>query len=140
MASDKYHDHLRQVPLFAGLDADELDAVGRTATELEYPAGHALMREGSRAHEMFVILEGEVSVTKGDDHVADVGVGQFVGEMALLNRGSRNSTVTSNTDVVVLHIDGREFTTLLERVPSIAVKMLPVVAARVIENSDHHSH
>ncbi len=140
MAKNQYHEHLRQVPLFAGLDSDELDAVGQTATELDYEAGHVLMHEGARAHEMFVLMEGTVEVTKDGEHVADIGAGGFVGEMALLSHSSRNSTVTATTDVVVLHIDGREFGTLLTRVPTIAAKMLPIVATRVVENSDHHSN
>lgn len=139
-ADDKYHDHLREVPLFAALDDDELDAVGLTATELDFPAGKVLIRQGERAHEMFVVIDGTVEVTRDGEHVADVGPGGFVGEMALLVHGSRTSTVTASTDVDVLHIDGREFGTLLARVPTIAVKMLPVVAARVVENSDHHYH
>ena len=98
------------------------------------------MREGARAHEMFVVMQGAVEVTQDGEHVADVGAGGFVGEMALLAHSARNSTVTTKTDVVVLHIDGREFGTLLNRVPEIAAKMLPIVAARVVENSDHHSH
>ena len=140
MAKNQYHEHLQQVPMFKGLDSDELDAVGQTATELDYAAGRVLMREGARAHEMFVLMKGTVEVTKDGEHVADVGAGGFVGEMALLTHSPRNSTVTAKTDVVVLHIDGREFGTLTTRVPEIAAKMLPVVAARVVENTDHHSH
>lgn len=139
-ALDQYHDHLREVPLFATLDDDELDAVGRTATELDFPAGKILMREGERAHEMFVVISGTVAVTHDGEQIATVGAGGFVGEMALLAHGSRTSTVTAATDVDVLHIDGREFGTLLAQVPTIAVKMLPVIAARVVANSDHHSH
>ena len=139
MAKKSHHEHLRQVPLFASLDAKELDAVGLTATELEYPAGRVLMREGERAHEMYVLVHGTVDVTKDGAHVADVSDGGFVGEMALLAHSPRNSTVTAKTDIVVLHIDGREFSTLLTRVPTIAAKMLPVVAGRVVANSDHHS-
>ncbi len=140
MAKKSHHEHLREVPLFASLDAKELDAVGLTATELDLSAGRVLMREGERAHEMYVLIDGTVDVTKDGAHVADVGAGGFVGEMALLAHSARNSTVTAKTDVVVLHIDGREFGTLLNRVPTIAAKMLPIVAGRVIENSDHHSH
>ena len=140
MAKKSHHEHLREVPLFASLDASELDSVGLTATELDYDAGYVLMHEGARAHEMYVIIDGTVEVTKDGDHVADVGEGGFVGEMALLSNSHRNSTVTAKTDITVLHIDGREFTTLLRRVPTIAAKMLPVVAGRVVENSDDHSH
>ena len=140
MSSNKYHQHLREVPLFAGLDDHELDEVGRTATELDYKAGKTLIKQGERAHEMFVMIDGTVEVTRDGEHVADVTTGGFVGEMALLVHGARTSSVTATTDITVLHIDGREFGTLLSRVPTIAAKMLPVVAGRVVANSDHHSH
>ncbi|MEJ7799513.1 MAG: cyclic nucleotide-binding domain-containing protein [Ilumatobacter sp.] len=140
MAKKSHHEHLKQVPLFAGLDARELDAVGQTATELDFEPGRVLMREGERAHEMFVLIDGDVEVTKGGEHIADVGSGGFVGEMALLAHSARNSTVTTTSKSVILHIDGRAFGSLLERVPTIALKMLPIVAGRVVENSDHHSH
>jgi CRP-like cAMP-binding protein len=139
VARKSHHEHLRKVPLFASLDAKELDAVGQTATELDFPAGNVLMTEGARAHEMYVLVDGTVEVTQGGEHVADVAAGGFVGEMALLAHTTRNSTVTAKTDITVLHIDGREFATLLTRVPTIASKMLPVVAGRVAENSNQHS-
>jgi CRP-like cAMP-binding protein len=140
VAKKSHHEHLRKVPLFASLDAEELDAVGLTATELDLKSGYVLMKEGARAHEMFVLISGTVEVTQDGEHIADVESGGFVGEMALLSHSSRNSTVTAKTDITALHIDGREFGTLLGRVPSIAAKMLPVVAGRVVENSDHHSN
>lgn len=137
MARNKYHEHLRQVPLFADLDDDELDHVGQAATELDFKAGKVLMREGSTAHEMFVITSGTVEVTRDGEHVADIGPGGFAGEMALLTHAHRNSTVTATTDITVIHIDGRSFSALLAEVPQIAVKMLPIVATRVA--TDHHS-
>lgn len=135
-----YHQHLRQVPLFADLDDDELDAVGRALTELRFEKGRILMREGDFAHEMFVVLEGTVEVTRGGEHIADIGPGGFAGEIGLLTHAQRHSTVSATTDIVVLHIDGRSFSVVLEEAPGIAVKMLPVVAARVAATHDDHSH
>ena len=140
MKKKAYHAHLREVPLFAELDDDELDAVGRSATELQHEPGKILMKEGEVAHDMVVVLEGTLEVTRDGEHIADIGPGGFAGEMALLTRTTRNSTVRAKTSISVLHIDGRSFSSLLENVPQIAVKMLPVVAGRVTANSDHHSH
>lgn len=136
MAKHAYHDHLKQVPLFADLDNDELDEVAQCATQLDYKAGKVLMSEGGSAHEMFVVVEGELEVTRGGEHVADLGPGSFAGEMALLTHTHRNSTVTTKTAASVLHLDGRGFSAVLRDVPSIAAKMLPIIASRVIENSE----
>ena len=140
MAKNDYHEYLKQVPLFADLDGDELDHVAQAATDLQLDAGDVLMREGAMAHEMVVVVDGTLEVTRDGEHVADIGPGGFAGEMALVTRSHRNSTVTTKTDCSVLHIDGRAFSALLSEVPEIAVKMLPVVAGRVTENSDHHAH
>ncbi len=136
MAKHAYHDHLKQVPLFADLDEDELDEVAQCATQLDYKAGKLLMTEGGTAHEMFVVVEGTVEVTRDGEHIADLGPGSFAGEMALLTHTHRNSTVTTKTAASVLHLDGRGFAAVIRDVPSIAAKMLPIIASRVIENSD----
>ena len=140
MASNEYHDYLRQVPVFADLGPDELDIVGQAATELSIPAGDALIREGDHAHEMYVVLEGSLEVTRGGEHVADIGPGGFAGEMALLTHHRRDATVTTSGPTRVLHIDGRSFSNVLREAPMIAVNMLPIVAARVVDNSTDHSH
>ncbi len=137
MAKNTYHDHLRQVPLFADLDDDELDALDLATTELDYGPGRTLVHEGQLAHEMFVVVSGSVEVTRGGQHVADVGPGDFVGELAMLTHSHRHGSVTTKTETTVLHIDGRALSSLLRDVPQIAVKMLPIVAARAIDNAEH---
>ena len=100
----------------------------------------ALLGEGEVAHEMFVVVSGELEVRRGDEMVATIGAGGFAGEMALLTRARRDASVVAKTDVSVLHLDGRSFGSVLDEAPQIAVKMLPVVAARVVANSTHHEH
>ncbi len=139
MAKHAYHDHLTPVPLFADLSEDELDAVARAATQLDYKPGKVLMREGEVAHEMFVVVEGTLSVERDGEHIADIGPGGFAGEMALLTHAHRNSTVIAKTPVSVLHIDGREFSRVVEGVPKIAAKLLPIVAERMASNSQLHT-
>ncbi len=140
MARHAYHDHLKAVTLFADLSGDELDVVARAATQIDYGPGRVLMTQGGTAHEMFVVVTGELEVTRDGEHVADIGPGGIAGEMALLTHSHRNSTVTTKTDASVIHIDGRGFSTVLKEVPTIAVKMLPIVAGRVVANADDHSN
>jgi CRP-like cAMP-binding protein len=139
MSKDHYHDYLRQVPIFANLDRGELDVVGRATTELPLPAGHVLLREGDLAHDMYVVLEGTLDVTRNGQHVAVIEAGGFAGEMALLTQCRRDATVTTRTAGRVLHIDGRSFTNVLRDAPHVAVNMLPIVAARVVANSTNHT-
>ena len=135
MFKNTYHDHLRKVPLFAKLDARELDALGQLATELSFAPGEVLLRQGDRAYEMFIVLDGTLVVTRDDVYVADIGPGGFAGEMALLTDSPRNATVVTKSDVRLLHIDARSVQNLLQSIPEIAVKMLPIVASRAAANS-----
>ncbi len=135
MIKNAYHDHLRKVPLFAKLDRRELDALGLLATELSFPPGQVLLRQGDRAYEMYIVLDGTLEVTRDDVYIADIGPGGFAGEMALLTDSPRNATVTTKSDVRLLHIDARSLQNLLQSIPQIAVKMLPIVAGRVAANS-----
>jgi CRP-like cAMP-binding protein len=140
MARKEHLDHLKVVPLFADLGRHELELVDRASTELEVRPGHVLMHEGQLAHEMVVVLEGELEVTRDGQHVATLGPGDFAGEMALLAHSPRHASVVATTDATLLVIEGRAFFAVLMDAPQIAVKMLPIVARRVIEDSKDHTH
>ena len=140
MARNEYHEHLKSVPMFANLGRHELDVIAQATTELDLKAGRVLMKEGQSAHEMFIVVSGELEVTVEGEHIATIGPGGFAGEMALLTRSQRHATVTAITEVDVLHIDGRAFSNILEQAPQIAIQMLPIVASRVSDLSDHHAH
>ncbi len=135
MARDSFHQVLQSVPMLSGLSRPELDAVGAATTQLDLEQGKVLMSEGEIGRDMFLVLDGTLEVRRNGGYVADIGQGGFVGEFAILADTPRNATVTAKTDVRVLHLDRRAFAGVLEQVPQIAVKMLPVVARRSVENS-----
>ncbi len=139
MARNSYHTFLRGVPLFAGVDDDDLDAIGAAVTELNVKEGDVLMRAGSSAREMVIVLDGELSVMLGDTEIATIESGGFAGEMGLLADRPRNATVAAKVPTRLLHIDSRSFDSVLDEAPQIAVKMLPVVAKRVVDNNARHS-
>lgn len=136
MSRGHHNDHLRSVPLFAELDDHELDAIGSALTELRFSAGETLLRQGSASREMVIVVDGELGVEMNGAEIATIGSGGFAGEMGLLTNRSRNATVSAKTDVTVLHLDARSFDSVLHDAPELAVKMLPVVAGRVVENGE----
>ena len=115
-----YHNHLVSVPLFADLDESELDSVAAITTELNFSAGTALMNEGAGAHEMVVVVDGTLEVTRAGEHVADIGPGGFAGEMAVLTHARRDATVTAKSDIKALHLDGRALARLCAQARSAA--------------------
>lgn len=126
-----YLEHLRGVSLFRGATDSELVEISRVTTELSLDAGTALATQGTTAREAFVILEGEAEVTVDGQHVALVGAGECVGEVALLDAGTRSATVTAVSPMRVLVLDPRGFHSLLLSVPSITVKVASALAAMV---------
>ena len=140
MSRRKYHDHLRAVPLFSQVDKHDLDVIDSAITTLSFPAGEVLMREGSTAREMVIVVDGELSVSRDGEEIATIGPGGFAGEMGLLTDHRRSATVSAKTDVHILHIDARAFDSVLQEAPQVAVAMLPIVASRVLENNEHHTH
>ena len=131
LSRDARADVLRPVPLFEGLSKRELEQLGGIADEVELPAGRTLIREGGRARELFVLLEGEAKVARNGRRVATIYSGDFVGEIALVTGVPRTTTVTTETPVRMLVLTQRDFQRLVREQPSIARKMLEALAARL---------
>jgi CRP-like cAMP-binding protein len=131
MRTDAKIQRLAGIPLFSRSGPRELERIARLCTEVDVPAGRVLCREGETGHEFFVIEAGSVTVSTGGRDVATLGAGDFFGELALLDAGPRNATVTAATDSTVLVVSRQEFAGLLEEEPHVAVRMLPALGARL---------
>jgi CRP/FNR family transcriptional regulator, cyclic AMP receptor protein len=134
-------DGLAKVPLFAGLTDKELESVRSLMTETNVPKGTILASQGKTGHEFFVIVSGTASVDRDGEHVADVGPGDFLGEMALLDGGPRNADVSASTEMTLMVLSQREFSQLLDTAPMIARRMLPTLVKRLRAGAAvHHTH
>lgn len=113
--------------LFAGCSRAELRQIDSLATYLHVPEGTVLIREGGFAKEFIVILRGSARVTRstpdGTVAVADVGRGDFLGEIALLTGAPRSATVTATTDLEIMVSTVGEFRSIMEIAPSVARKV-----------------
>jgi CRP/FNR family transcriptional regulator, cyclic AMP receptor protein len=126
---------LRRAPLFEGLSKRELAQLARVSEDLEVPAGKVLCKEGEIGHEFFVIIDGEVEVTRNGRRVATRGGEDFVGEIALLEQTPRTATVTAKTPLRLFVLTSSSFKTLIDDNPSVERKVLRTLARRVIELS-----
>jgi CRP-like cAMP-binding protein len=122
---------IRRVPLFAECTKAELIEVALSADEREAPEGEALTEEGREGREFFIVVGGAVAVRRRGRKLAELGPGDWFGEIAILTFKPRTATVTTTSPVRLLVISDRAFRRLVETTPRIALKVLRSVAARL---------
>jgi CRP-like cAMP-binding protein len=122
---------LKRVPLFSGCSKSELRELAKSADELDIREGTVLTREGRPGREFFVLVDGNARVTKGGKKVADLSAGDWFGEIALITNRPRTATVTATSPGDVLVITDRRFHSVVETMPSIALKVLATVGERL---------
>jgi signal transduction histidine kinase len=135
VAKDLSKDVLRRLPLFAGLSEDDLERLYHMAEPVFIPEGRRFIQEGDPGDTLYIVLDGEVEVTKrqgGQDVVLAVrGAGEFFGEMSLLDGAPRNASLRTLRDSHLLAISQTAFGTLLSCSPSAPLSMLHTVTTRL---------
>ena len=107
----------------------------------DFPKGTVLFREGELGRDMFIIQKGKVQVRKrvgsAEKVLAELGDGEFFGEMALLMGMDRSATVEAIEDSKILVVTPETFESLLKSNIDIALKMLRKLASRLRALDDH---
>jgi CRP-like cAMP-binding protein len=134
LSRKRSYDKLADIPFFAGWTNDELAHVDRVAEWVDYQPGEHLIKQGTTGYEFIVILSGDVEVTIDGHVVAQLGPGDHVGEMALLDGSPRNASVIARTAVRALLVGSREFRALVDQVPSLDRKLLISLTQRLRAN------
>ena len=98
---------------------------------VEFPAGAEILAEGQEGHNMYVVINGEVTISLNNKAIASAKPGEIVGEMALINADIRSATVTAKTDCLLAAIDQSSFESLLRYVPDFSLHVMNVLAARL---------
>ena len=124
---------LKGAPLFESLSRKDLTQLARVSEDLEVEPGTVLCREGEIGHEFFVIVDGEIKVTRKGRRFALRGGGDFVGEIALLDDVPRTATVTAETPVRLFVLTRKDFRHLLDENPGVERKVLGALARRLAE-------
>lgn len=122
---------LRVVPLFAGLTDRAIGAVADLAVEEGLPEGHVLAAEGGPGDAFLLVLEGRVQVTRQGAPVRELGPGDFLGEIALVDRRPRTATAIALTAVTAAVIDAAAFADLMERHPAVRHGILVALTDRI---------
>jgi len=126
---------LAGVSFFGGFTHEQLVRVAQLAEEVEADRGAVLIDQGRVGQECYVILDGEVDVYMAGEHVNTVGVGNMVGEMALVEHRPRNATVVAATPLSLVAFDNKGFRTLLAEMPEVNRRVIETLAARLQMNA-----
>ena len=113
---------LASLPLLADAPDTVLDRLEQLMTPVRVPAGEVLVREGARNRQFVLVQEGALEVRRHGAPVAELGAGDFVGELSLLGDGTATATVTTTTDAVVWVSTSREFDGVLHSVLGTAIE------------------
>jgi CRP/FNR family transcriptional regulator, cyclic AMP receptor protein len=125
--------YFEAIPLFRAVSKGGIRALIQAATEVDLPEGKMLVREGDSGRELYVIVRGTARVTRGGRRLAEMGAGDFFGELAFLSHGPRTATVTSTSQMRLMVLGPREFEGVVEREPKLALQVLQAAATRLRE-------
>jgi CRP-like cAMP-binding protein len=121
---------LKSIPLFQTVSDEELAQIAPFAEETGVSAGTELVREGDFSYQFMAIENGEVEVLRGGEHVADLGPGDFFGEMGLLEKELRNATVVAKTDVRLITLTGWDMRRMEKTMPDAVERIREVIETR----------
>jgi cAMP-dependent protein kinase regulator len=108
---------LKSVPLFESMPDDALDRFAVWVNEVDVSEGKHLVDEGDYAYDLFIIRDGKAEVVRDGEHVADLGPGDFFGEMGVLKGGQRSATVLAKSPMRLLTLSHWDVDRLRKRAP-----------------------
>lgn len=122
---------LSHLKLFAGVPKHDVERAARWFDGVEVPEGYHLLDQGRFPHEFFVVVEGTVRVEREGETLAELGPGDFFGEIALTGPERRTATVVSSSPVRLAVMAVREFDTMRAELPAVAAVIDAAAAERL---------
>ena len=123
-------DQLKSIPLFQTVSDDELAEIAPFAEETTVEEGTELVREGDFSYEFFAIEDGRAEVTRGGQSVAELGPGDFFGEIGLLERDLRTASVVAKTDMRLVTLTGWDMKRMEKAMPEAVERIREVLEQR----------
>jgi CRP/FNR family transcriptional regulator, cyclic AMP receptor protein len=119
---------LRRIKIFADMDERQLASFLQYMEVLKFPPNAVIFRKGEQGDAMFLVLVGEVrarSMVGGrESTLSTMGVGECVGEMAVIDSSTRSADVVANTECVLLKISAEALKRLFKEAPALAAPFL----------------
>ncbi len=122
---------LKDLPLFAELDDQQLRRIATFASVTEVGPGAHLVEEGDFSYELMVVREGEARVVRGGQEVARLGPGDVIGEMGVLGRELRSATVVAETTMRLVTLSHWHVRRLARDEPRLVERIRGIAAERI---------
>jgi CRP/FNR family transcriptional regulator, cyclic AMP receptor protein len=127
---------LRSVPLFQGMTDRSVETIASLAEEARSDPGATLVREGDPGDRFLIIRDGSAVVDQGGRTIRELGSGDFLGEISLIDGRPRSATVTATEPIDALAIDRAGFARLMDDFPSVRHDLLNALTQRVRASID----
>ena len=121
---------LRSIALFESLPAAARRVIAQHADEIDVAEGTELVRQGEFAYEFFVIEDGAAEVLRDGERIAELGPGDFLGEMGIVGKTVRNATVATTSPARVIVMTGQAFRSVASTNPEVASRIEAAVEER----------
>jgi CRP/FNR family transcriptional regulator, cyclic AMP receptor protein len=121
---------LKSIPLFQTVSDEELEQIAPFAEEVQVEAGTELVKEGDYSYDFMAIEEGTAEVLRSGEHVADLGPGDFFGEIGLLEKDRRTATVVAKTDIRLITLTGWDMKRMEKVMPEAVDRVRAVIEER----------
>lgn len=126
-----HEEFLARVPVFEKCSPAEIASIAAVAQEHSFAADQIIVTQGTPGQAFYLILAGRVLIERDGKALGMFGPGDFFGEMSLLDNAPRSATIRAVDPTICLMLSSWDFKSVLERTPSIAIKLLEVLSRRL---------
>jgi CRP/FNR family cyclic AMP-dependent transcriptional regulator len=123
---------LKSIPLFDSLSAKEREELAGWMDIIDLPDAKSLTEQGVLAYEFLVIKQGTAEVTQDGRHLRDLGPGDYLGEIGLLEgEQRRTATVTTTSPMQAIVMAGPQFRAMVREMPKVAEQIRETIKLRL---------
>jgi len=124
-------DLLRLVPLFNGLTDRSFEAIANLASETDYGTDDDLVRQGEPGDRFIILVSGRARVQRDGRTLRELGPGDFLGEISLVDGGPRTATVRALEPIHAFVIERAGFLELIEQIPVFRLEVMSALTERI---------
>ena len=126
---------LEGLTVFSGLSRRQRKTIAQHADEIDIPTGATMVEQDRLANELYIIRTGAADVFDGDEMINQLGPGDIVGEIGVLETHKRTATVIATSPISAVVMYGPELTALKDSVPALFAELEELIQTRLHRDS-----